>query len=440
MDAVTKCPLPEAFVQRVREQLGGELPSFLEAMEALPVRGLRMNPFRNHGGIPFRDTEDRIPWTENGWELEFESCAGTTVAHEAGAFYLQEPAAMLPAAVMDAKPGEIILDLCAAPGGKTTQIALGMRGKGLLISNDPVPNRAAVLSRNIERMGIPNTVVTCAYPENLAKKWPECFDGVMVDAPCSGEGMFRRHPETRAEWSPEKAAGCSLRQQEILTSAAGMVRPGGRLIYSTCTWNPAENEVLLMSFLNNHPEFRIEPFNLPGINAPDGYYTCWPHRLRGEGQFTACLHKYGTDEKAVFPVDRNGFRPDSLALRIWKESGIGTETPNLLFGNILAWLPFIPELSGIRIFRMGLHIGQVRGKNFFPDHAAAVGIHRPDMPETRLTDQEALAYLSGETIRGNISGWTLMTWRDLVLGWGKGSEGIVKNHYPKGLRNGKLIV
>ena len=431
------CRLPEDFTQRVGEQLGEELSSFLCAMEQPAVRGIRMNPFRSGPAAPVPDAGERIPWAANGWELAAESAAGTSVAHEAGAFYLQEPSAMLPAAVMDAKPGEKILDLCSAPGGKATQMGLDMKGEGLLVCNEPVPKRAAVLSRNLERMGIPNGIVTCAYPDRLAKSWPETFDGVMVDAPCSGEGMFRRHPETRAEWSLEKAAGCAARQREILEEAARMVRPGGRLVYSTCTWNPAENGEQVKEFLTAHPEFEPEPFSLPGAEGSDGTFTCWIHRVRGEGQFAAKLRKRGEGETRL-PDGSADFRPDREAIRIWEKGEIRTEEPNAAFGQTLTHVPEIPDLRGIRVLRLGLHLGEIRGKNCFPDHAAALCIRKPDMPEYEISEEEALRYLAGEAIPGDARGWVLMSRKGLILGWGKGSGGMIRNHYPKGLRNGRI--
>ena len=432
--------LPEAFLRRVEAQLGNELPSFLCAMDEPPLRGLRMNPFRAGGDSPFRDAKRAVAWTENAWEIPLESQAGITAAHEAGAFYLQEPCAMIPASVMAAQPGERILDLCAAPGGKSTQMGLAMKGEGLLVCNDPVPQRAAVLSRNVERMGIPHAAVTCAYPEKLAERWQETFDGVLVDAPCSGEGMFRRHPETRLEWSADKAEGCAARQKGILKAAAEMVRPGGRLVYSTCTWNPAENEDQIMDFLQSHPDFEPAPFSLPGVEAPEGMYTCWLHRNRGEGQFIALLRsrRPGGTPRELRGADR--FRPGREEMKIWKESGIRTEEPNAGMGQLLTRIGPIPDLEGISVLRLGLHLATVRGKNLIPDHAAAMAIHPPAMPAAELSDGDALRYLAGEAISGDMQGWGLMSWRGLILGWGKGSGGLIRNHYPKGLRNGKLIV
>ncbi len=431
--------LPESFTRRVGAQLNDELPLFLSAMERPPVRGLRMNPFRKGWETPFRDATARVPWEKTGWEIPPESTAGTTAAHEAGAFYLQDPSAMIPAAVMDARPGERILDLCAAPGGKSTQMGIAMQGEGLLVCNEPVPKRAAVLSRNLERMGIGCAVVTCAYPQALAEKWAEGFDGVLVDAPCSGEGMFRRHPETREEWSPEKAAGCAVRQAEILERAAEMIRPGGRLVYATCTWNPEENEHQVQAFLTRHPDFEPEDFSLPGVDGRGGCFTCWPHRVRGEGQFIARMRRRGNGRPRLEQTAA-AFSPDREQMRIWENSGIRTEKPNAAFGNRLARIGFLPDLKGIQTLRIGLQIGEIRGRNLIPDHAAALGMIRPSMTETEMTDAEALKYLAGETIAGETRGWTLMTWRGLALGWGKGSDGMIRNHYPKGLRNGRLEV
>lgn len=431
-------PLPEAFVKRVGEQLGPELPSFLQAMESPSIRGLRMNPLRPGAERPFRDAERPIPWCEDAWELEKESPAGITIAHEAGRFYLQEPGAMIPAAVLDVRPGEKVLDLCAAPGGKSTQMGGAMRGEGLLVCNEPVPKRAAVLSRNIERMGIANAVVTCAWPEQLADRWPEGFDAVMVDAPCSGEGMFRREPESRAEWSPERALGCVLRQRQILEAAAGLVRPGGRMVYATCTFHPAENEEQVRGFLKRHPEFALEGFRLPGIDGSGGMFTCWPHRARGEGQFAALLRKRG-DGEAKLPSGRNGFRLNREMEKTWRAAGWGLPDPDACLGATLVHAPMIPDLTGIRVLRLGLHLAEIRGNHLFPDHASAMAAGAETMPPLNLDDGEALRFLAGEAMDGTAEGWVRMVWKEWTLGWGKGSGGQIKNHYPKGLRNGRLI-
>lgn len=411
-------PLNQAFLDRISRQLGSETPAYLAAMDSHYVRGIRYNTLRHPKREDRSGTDGNIPWAgPEAYYLKYESDAGTSVMHEAGVYYLQEPSAMLPAMVMHAVPGERILDLCAAPGGKSTQIGCDLQGRGVLVCNEPVPKRAAVLSGNIERMGITNAVVTCSYPEQLANRWEGWFDGVQADVPCSGEGMFRRHPEARNEWTPEMAEGCAGRQREILLSAARMVKPGGRLIYSTCTLNPAENEENIAWFLRNRRDFSLAPFSLPEIDGRTGMFTCWPQRLRGEGQFVARLVRDGQHE-------------------ISEEKTPRTEQ----FGKTRVRIAEYPDISGIRVLRLGLHLGENRGSLFIPDHAAVMAEETDEATRTEVTDEQALHYLAGEMIPGDIRGWTAVYWNGVPLGWGKGSDGMIKNHYPKGLRKQRLTI
>ena len=288
--------LPQAFVERMAARLKDELPAFLRSYEEPYCRGIRFQPGRLVPPAAWpAGVGEQIPWEPAARYLAMESDAGTMVLHEAGGWYLQEPSAMAPVAALNPQPGERVLDLCAAPGGKSTQIAAHLGGKGLLVSNEPVPKRAAVLSRNLERMGVTNALAVSAYPDQLAAQWPAYFDAVLVDAPCSGEGMFRRHPETREEWSPEAPAGCAKRQREILAAAARLVRPGGRMVYSTCTLNTMENEENISWFLTEHSDFSVCPFQLPGVDGTAGMATLFPHRVRGEGHFLALLVRQGED-------------------------------------------------------------------------------------------------------------------------------------------------
>ena len=431
--------LPEDFTERMRQQLGNELPAFLHALDETPVRGIRLNPLKRAEAADIIAGNDRIPWAGEGFYLAPDSAAGSTVLHEEGAFYIQEPGAMIPAAALDAKPGEMILDLCAAPGGKSTQIGCSMQGKGLLVCNEPVPKRAQILSRNIERIGLPNTIVTCAMPEQLAKQWPEGFDAVMVDAPCSGEGMFRREPETRNEWTSEKAAGCAERQRGILSAAAELVRPGGRLVYSTCTYNPEENEQNVRWFLHTFPEFRSEAFALPGLNAPEGMFTCYPHRQRGEGQFAALFRKAG-EGNAALPADHSMPSAPKAESAIFRNAFPDLPQPTHLFGSTLVSLPFMPDIKGIRILRAGLHLGETRGKIAIPDHAAALCFRTSGINAFDMSPEQAKQYMAGETIGADTEGWVLMRCQGLTAGWGKGSHGMIKNHYPKGLRGIRYII
>ena len=285
--------LKTAFIANMRALLGEEAGAFFRALEEAPSLALR--PHRGmEAASPF--IEGAVPWAEGGFYLRPGARPGASVAHWAGAFYLQEASAMLPAAALKARPGERVLDLCAAPGGKSSQIALAMGGEGALVANEVDAARARVLAANLERLGVTNAVVLNETPARLAARWPEYFDAVLVDAPCSGEGMFRRDPQSREAWTDAAPRGCRKRQGEILDAAAKLVRPGGRLLYSTCTFNGEENEGSVADFLRAHADFFPEEFALPGLGASQGgMLRIWPHRARGDGQFAALLRRAGED-------------------------------------------------------------------------------------------------------------------------------------------------
>ena len=285
--------LKTAFIANMRALLGEEAGAFFRALEEAPSLALR--PHRGmEAASPF--VEGAVPWAEGGFYLRPGARPGASVAHWAGAFYLQEASAMLPAAALKATPGERVLDLCAAPGGKASQIALAMGGEGVLVANEVDAARARVLAANLERLGVTNAVVLNETPARLAARWPGYFDAVLVDAPCSGEGMFRRDPQSREAWTDAAPRGCRKRQGEILDAAAKLVRPGGRLLYSTCTFNGEENEGSVADFLRAHADFFPEEFALPGLGASrGGMLRIWPHRARGDGQFAALLRRAGED-------------------------------------------------------------------------------------------------------------------------------------------------
>lgn len=359
--------LPQAFVERMAARLKDELPAFLRSYEEPYCRGIRFQPGKLVPPAAWpAGVGEQIPWEPAARYLAMESDAGTMVLHEAGGWYLQEPSAMAPVAALNPQPGERVLDLCAAPGGKSTQIVAHLGGKGLLVSNEPVPKRAAVLSRNLERMGVTNALAVSAYPDQLAAQWPAYFDAVLVDAPCSGEGMFRRHPETREEWSPEAPAGCAKRQREILAAAARLVRPGGRMVYSTCTLNTMENEENISWFLTEHSDFSVCPFQLPGVDGTAGMATLFPHRVRGEGHFLALLVRQGEDVETC-AMSSGLPQADAVRMRALQAFACGEHPVRVhMLGETLVSLPeACPALRGIRVLRAGLHLGQVRGKLFF---------------------------------------------------------------------------
>ncbi len=428
---------PSGWIEQLRPLLGDALPDFLHSYEEAPVRGVRMRP----GVPPPPEAGERIPWAENGFYLPLDSQAGSAVLHEAGAYYLQEPSAMAPASLLRPLPGERVLDLCAAPGGKSTQLAAFMAGGGVLVCNEPVMSRAQVLSRNLERMGVANAAAVCALPEDLCKRWPEYFDKVLVDAPCSGEGMFRRHPETRLEWNAASPAGCAQRQSQILRCAAQMLRPGGLLAYSTCTFNAVENEQVVEGFLREHPEFSLAPFHLPGLPESGGMLHIWPHQVRGEGHFAALLKKAGEREERSFKaapaggLPRPGKAEAAAALDFLRDHVEKAEAPNAAFAGKLVFVPEeMPPLQGVKTLRAGLALGEMKGRVFVPDHALALACRA--LRTVALEEAEGRAYQAGQVIpvEEGLRGFYALTFQGMNLGWGKASQGQMKNHYPKGLR------
>lgn len=440
-------PLPEGFLESLAPLLLEEAQGFLQSYEKPYVRGLRLNPLKAPEN-PFvqyvSGVLQPVPWEKQGYYLEQESLAGAHPLHDAGAYYIQEPSAMAAVSVLDPKPGETILDLCAAPGGKSTQIAGRLGGKGLLVSNEPVYSRAQILSGNLERMGVTNALVTSELPERLAGRWPGMFDRILVDAPCSGEGMFRRHPETREAWTCQSPGGCASRQRDILRSAARMLKAGGFLCYSTCTFNSVENEGVVEGFLEEHADFAPVPFSLftPEENrALQGYMHLFPHKVLGEGHFVALFQKKeeaqkerALEYKPFLGVDKvSGKAYEAFCAALGEKSFEATG----MFGGQLVCAQDLPDISGLKVLRAGVHLGRAKGDIFVPDHAFAMAMKPPYEVKTfPLSLKEAGAYLHGEALPApdDLLGWVLPTFAGMALGWGKASGGFVKNHYPKGLR------
>ena len=427
--------LPEAFLQRMEAQLGSEYPAFLESLERPRAVALRFNPLKGERPVlPFVGAP--VPWEPEGFYYDPQTRPGLHVYHEAGVYYLQEASAMAPVALLDPKPGERVCDLCAAPGGKTTQIAGRMLGQGFLVCNEINPKRAKILSRNIERMGVANALVTNEHPETLASRFPGFFDRVLVDAPCSGEGMFRKEEAAVTDWSQETVQMCARRQREILDSAARLVRPGGRLVYSTCTFAPEEDEETVAAFLKAHPEFTPEPVEapwfVPGENAS---YRMWPHKLLGEGHFAAVLRKT-QGESGEVPACPGGKCPkawESFA----KELDITLpEGKAVFFGQSLYWAPMeLPELNRLKVLRPGLELGTERKGRFEPAHALALWLKTCAVTESFPPESpEMKAYLHGDVVPSGKRGWCLVQAGGYAIGWGKGDGSVLKNHYPKGLR------
>ena len=427
--------LPEAFLKRMQLQLGEEFPAFLESLERPRAVALRFNPLK--GQQPAMSfVEKNVPWEPLGYYYDPEARPGLHVYHEAGVYYLQEASAMAPVALLDPQPGEKVCDLCAAPGGKTTQIAGRMMGQGFLLCNEINPKRAKILSRNIERMAVPNALVTNEHPEKLEKRFPGFFDRVLVDAPCSGEGMFRKEEAAVTDWSQETVEMCARRQAEILDSAANMVRPGGRLVYSTCTFAPEEDEGAVAAFLERHPEFSPEIIDTPWfVPVENGGHRMWPHKLLGEGHFAAVLKKAEGEETDI-PTQSPGKLPKEW-LAFAKALGIQLPAGKpVVFGQNLFWAPEeMPDIQKLKVLRPGLELGEVKKDRFEPAHALALWLKDCGNAESFAPEGEEIkAYMHGDVVPSQKKGWCLVKAGDYTIGWGKGDGRVLKNHYPKGLR------
>ena len=339
-------------------------------------------------------------------------------------------------ALLAPQPGERICDLCAAPGGKSTQIAGRMMGEGFLLCNEINPKRAKILSRNIERMGIANALVTNEHPGRLAERLPEYFDRVLIDAPCSGEGMFRKEEAAVTDWSLETVQMCARRQAEILDTGAKLVRPGGRLVYSTCTFAPEENELAIAEFLKRNPEFETELVDAPWFTpAGEGQFRMWPHKMLGEGHFGAVLRRKGED--AVSGEGAPGERLPKLWIEFAEKMGITLPAGKAVtFGTSLYWAPMdMPALNGLKALRPGLALGELKKGRFEPAHALALWLRTCNCVENLSAAEVTVeAYLCGNVIPSDKKGWCLITVDGYSIGWGKGDGSHLKNHYPKGLR------
>ncbi len=434
-----KIILPVAFTKEMEEILGDELKNFTASYDNPPFTGLRRNPLKSSKEhfecvMPFKLTP--VPWAPEGYYYDSDARPGKTILHEAGAFYIQEPSAMSAVSLLDPKPGDFVLDLCAAPGGKSTQIAGRLCGNGLLVSNEIIRDRAKILSSNIERLGVRNACVLNETPERLSLSFRNFFDKVLADAPCSGEGMFKKEPNALIEWSPENVIKCHKRQLSILEDAASMLKPGGILVYSTCTFNTLENEKTIEDFLESHHEFTLEKS-----------LRIWPHKDKGEGHFAARLRKAGKSDVPRKPQNvASKIKSSDLKDFLEKEVGIKKESVDALFSdklilefgeNIYLTSAFLPKLSGLKVERAGLLVAENKKNRFEPSHSLALSLNPEDVSRAyELSDEEALSYIKGETIAcdSSLKGWILMTVKGFSIGFGKASNGIIKNHYPKGLR------
>lgn len=443
-------PLPQAFLSRMQTMLGDEYSQFLAAYDQPHFRGVRINPLKCD-----RETIEAAmgtltpsPFSPLCFYTQTEK-VGSLPLHHAGAFYSQEPSASSAVTVLAPEPGEKVLDLCAAPGGKSTQIAACLMGEGLLWSNEIVKNRAQILLSNMERMGVKNAVVSSCHPETLCSRLAGFFDKVLVDAPCSGEGMFRRDEQAVEEWSPEHVKACADRQLAILHSAKQAVREGGVLVYSTCTFSPEENEGVIRRFLEEEPGFVLES---PGVSFGRKAEAMDAVRIYpmdgGEGHFAARLRRISENPKMPaslkLPAEKGeGFQlARELLLKVFRQP---PKNPIMQAGNRLYLLPDrLPEISGLGVLRAGVEVGEIKGKRIEPAHGLFMAARQEDLQYSvsfPSNSAEIASFLRGEELGVELDApngsYVGVCVDQVTVGYGKYSSGRLKNHYPKGLRNKK---
>lgn len=494
--------LPAAFLARMRHLLGDEeYEAYIRSYDEKRYYGLRSNPLKLAPGR-LKELADftlqPVPWAREGFYYGEGDRPGKHPYYHAGLYYIQEPSAMLPAELLNVVPGDRVLDLCAAPGGKTTQLAGRLNGSGLIVANDNSLDRARVLAKNVELFGIRNAMVMHEAPERLAQRWAGRFNKILIDAPCSGEGMFRKDEDMIRQWEKHSAQRCRAMQEPILQSAARLLASGGRMVYSTCTFSPEENEAVIAAFLRAHPRFRVVPAEASagfvhgrpdwaaftrGGAEPDwaelqtaGALRLWPHRIRGEGHFAVILEKDGREEEQdslavsgmatglpeggldVSPVRRERRKPGAAAegasLAPWEQfcrEMLLEELPGkpVLFGeHLYLAMPAAPSVEGLKTVRPGWFAGIVKRGRFEPSHALALGLTAESAARVLRLDagsEAAGRYLKGETLfveerelscaaGCGAKGYVLVCIDGFPLGWGKWAQGVLKNEYPPGWR------
>ncbi len=446
--------LPVEFQKRMKTLLGDEYNDFLKSYDEKPVRAFRVNTDK----ISLSDFEklnifsnEKIPYVENGFYFDYDGI-GNHPYHHAGMFYIQEPAAMVPVESIEIQPDWKVLDLCAAPGGKSSQIKNKLGENGVLVSNEIVPSRCKILTGNMERMGFKNTVTTCMHPQKLQKEFPETFDMIMVDAPCSGEGMFRKEEIAIDEWTPENVKMCAERQEEILDCAVKMLKKGGYIVYSTCTFSLEENEMTVDAFLQRYPDFELIPvtnkvrentsdgIRFDGCNCENIHYTrrCYPHKTKGEGQFVAVLHNTNESYADFSKSDSKKDKIDKTVIDFLNDTLVEYDVDNVLMynGNPVYFTPDFPIRKG-NAFSCGVTIGEVRKNYIQPHHQFFMAMGNGFKRKINLTAEcdEIKKYLHGEEFNSDCeNGWAVVLVDGCTVGGVKVSNGRAKNHYPKGLR------
>lgn len=446
---------PNGFKVRYEELLGTEAGAFFATFEQPAQKGFRINPLKARQALYDTQAMKTVAWGKWGY---FGRANGHSIDHTTGLIYSQEPSAQLVGEIAHPKPGEKVLDLAAAPGGKTTHLASFMRQEGLLVSNEIFKKRAQILSENVERFGTENVLVTNHAPAELSPKFPAYFDRIVLDAPCSGEGMFRKDPAAMQYWDVEYPSRCAKLQKEILVEALKMLKTNGELIYSTCTFAPEEDEQVIAWLLATYPDLELIPIAKP-LGVDDGRpewadgnpeltktARLFPHHIDGEGHFIAHLRLKSEVEKpqrSLPELQSNLTKSQHELWQIFAEETL-KKVPNgilVAFGDQLYLAPYgTPVLTGLRILRVGLHLGTFKKNRFEPSLALALAEHPTAFKNVyALNDREWSQYVHGETFfvddsQKMLKGWYLLTANGNGTGFGKFVNGQMKNFYPKGLR------
>ena len=426
--------LPQRFLDDMKELLMDEYDDFIKSYDKPKTTGLRVNTLKiDKEGLLNLNLYNLtpIPWADEGFYYDEEiDRPGKSPLHETGAYYLQEPSAMSVVPHLDIIEGDKVLDMCAAPGGKSTYILSKLNDTGLLVSNEINPIRIRALGENLERFGARNCIITNTDSNNLRKVFTGYFDKVVIDAPCSGQGMFRKDEVAITDWSYAKVLECQSIQKEIIRDGYDMLKNGGILVYSTCTFAKEENEDVINEFISEYEDAKLIEMQ-----------RIWPHKVSGEGHFVAKIQKLDNEDCNVKYIKIKNSDKELKDYREFEKKflNISIESRFDIRGENLYLLPEEhPDTKKLKVLRYGLHLGMLKKNRFEPSHALSHYLKMEDVKNVEnfsVQDNKILDYLRGNTIEtGKSRGWVLVCVEGIGLGWGKESNGVLKNHYPKGLR------
>ncbi len=450
--------LPDKFIENMKRLLGDDFDNYMASFDNERKYGLRVNTLKTDLDYIEKNTDfvvDKVKWCNTGFYYDGEKRPAKHPFYYAGLYYLQEPSAMSPGDAIEINEGDKVLDICAAPGGKSTQLGARLNGTGILVTNDISPSRAGALVKNIELFGIKNNVTLSDDPKKIAKKFPEFFDKILVDAPCSGEGMFRKEPDVIKAWNDEKIEFCVEAQRDILESCAKMLKMGGEMLYSTCTFSPIENEQTINNFLENHEDFEV-------VEVPKNYgfdrghpewiengreeikdaARLWPHKIDGEGHFLCLMRRKGSEvcEKTNAEYMEKDKRVEIFKDFAKKNLNFDFNGDFYMHKDSLFLIPKgMPDLKGIRVARSGWHLGDFKKDRFEPSYALAAALKKDEVKlsvSLAADSVDVIKYLKGETIdcENDGNGWCLVCVEGFSLGWAKLVGGRLKNKYPAYLK------